>query len=422
MINLTGYYHQFASTAANLLQDVYISNLINVIFEQERESWLISNLKRDSKMVKGLNAIIPFLTDSGWSFRPITKQGYFPSGSPATGVKQSLALGFHGGGLQVDLEEIETTKGDEALIGEIMKFEIDRLMEQFKYYLRLLMWSGEAGVIGVVSAVDGTTVTLDNDGLTNTSTYDRCKYLVDGMWIHVFNSSDVMLTTDGPRKITSVDVDAGTFTIDTAVTGMADGDQIAITSIDGLEHGFDNHGTPGVLDVIDSDNTFQGVDRSATANRKLRALVTANNSGDAAAIDIDALKAFFHKLYNPATAITDYRVIEAIWKYFFQDRIRFVDSGALRGYIDDYDYIKIGKTKLVSSEDAHCDKILVPDYNQMVIADHGPMQNFRGRGWYQMEKRPVLTYDLVWISRLIAKDCRRMGQYYNFDYTTTPTP
>ncbi|OGV45199.1 MAG: hypothetical protein A2017_06570 [Lentisphaerae bacterium GWF2_44_16] len=392
----------FTALSTATLEKVYLPHLYEVAFRKKR-SYLLDRLTRSSEGVKGLEVYLTFLAEYGWSFRPMSEMGYTPSGAPFTALEQKAKLGCHAATIAATLEAIMATDGDHSRIGDLLARLMKGVHETFPHYMCQAIWSGTSGVIGVVLSVSGSVVTLDNVGLTNTHVYDRAKYFVPGMFVQALTSAGVK--RGDPVKVTVVDKVAGKITLSSIPTGLADNDMFVVSDIAGLENGY-NQSTPGILDVIDDDNTFQNTDRSLAANANLRALVR-NNSGTGRLPTYSLLEQFFYDCYQPSIAITDHRVINYIYEHVIMPYVRFTSTE--RKFELDFEYVTIGKTKLIEDEDAHNDKIIVPDLDNMQIRDKGALGSLFGKGWTPIQGRPFTEYNLVYNFLLIAEDCRNMG-------------
>lgn len=413
MPNESQIFDTFASLTANTMKEVWLPTLYNVSFKRKR-SWFVNRIKKSSRNVKGLKFNIPFLLGYGWSWRPMGEHGYTPTGSPLSDEKQEVELGCHAASVQVSHKAIMATQGDVSLMGDLQERHMKGLMETFPYYMRSVFWSPSSGILGIVSGISGTTVTLSNTGLWNVAQQDRCKYLEPDMYIQFMDATGATKRGD-PVKIVSVDKDAGTLVISADPGGITSTDIIVISDIAGLENAY-NMSSPGILDAIDDDNTFQGTDRSAAANAKLRAVVH-DNGGTDRALTYDLASQFFHDCYDPEYAIADYRLVDKYWQDNIRDKVRYSDAGGDRSFDDGFQFVRIGRTKLVEDDDAHIDKVIVPDMDNLKVADKGEVTSLFGQGWRQIPGRPFLEYPVVYWALLYAEDCRQMGRLDDLSIT-----
>lgn len=397
-------FNTFETLSTYALKDVYFQAMYNLCFDIKR-SWLAQRIRKSQNGVKGLTAKLPYLLQYGWSLRPMSEHGYTPTGSPMSGATGEFELGIHAGSVIVSLKELYATDGDQSLMGDIMEREMTGLMECWPYYMKTLFWTPTSGVMGVVAVNStGTTVTIDNTGLWNTLTKDRCKLFIPGMWVSFRSSAGV--SRGDPRRVTFVNQTLGTFTIDAAIN-ISDGDYICITDVQGLEDGYNNETSPGIYDAIDDSNTFQGIDRSDNTYSRLRAVVD-DASGVPRAPTRALLANFFHNCYDPDEAITHYDQLENLFNILVLTPAnrRFVN---VQDYKDSFNSIQVGKTWLTEDDDHDRDKITVVDWSNVFLVDKGEVGDLFGRGWYPLETRPFMCRNVAWCGLLVAQDVRKCG-------------
>lgn len=394
-------FQTFSDLSTNLLRDVYLPGLYDIAFKKKR-SWFMNRIPKNSDGVDGATVKIGFRTGRGWSWRPMGEFGYTPTGSPGSFAKQSFTLGCHAATVQVTETEMMACNGQASPIKNLLDDKLREVSETFPYYLRAMLWTPASGVMGQVVSVNGLIITLDNVGLWNTVklTGDICKLFEPDMYIQILTSAGVK--RGNPIKIVSVDKALDTITV-SSDPGIADNDLIVIADIAGLENGY-NASSPGIFDVIDDDNTFQGVNRALAANSKFRALVQA--TGSPRAITRALLTKFLHDSFDPEKAFTNYRVIERYYDVVVDSKQMYSDIKIVDGYAS----IQIQKTLLVEDDDADTDKIVVPDFGNMYIAEGpGGIKPLFGEGWKQIAGRPFMEYNFAYWASLVAKDCRYMA-------------
>lgn len=394
-------FQTFTDLSANLLREVYMPGLYDISYLKKR-SWFMNRIPRKSDGVDALAVKLGFRTGRGWSWRPMGEFGYTATGSPGSYAKQSFELGCHTASVNVTHKEIMATEGEASPIKNIMDDKMREIYETFPYYLRALLWSPESGILGVAASIAGLVVTLDNAGLWNTLSGDICKLFEPDMFVQVLRAG---VKVGNPIKIVSVDRTANTITV-SSDPGIADNDQFVLTDIAGLENGY-NTSSPGIFDVIDNDNTFQGVNRALAANSKFRANVT--TAGSSGAIIRATLANFFQQMYWPSEAFTNYKVIERYYTNSTNGIAANRDYTDMK-IVDGYSTIQVQQTRLVEDDDCDADKIVVPDFGNMFVAEGpGGIQNLFGKGWQQIPGRPFMEYCVAYWMRLVAKDCRYMG-------------
>lgn len=400
-------YNTFSSLTNGALTDVYLPGLYDIAM-QRRRSWIVPKLVRSGEGVKGLKVDISFLTKYGWSFRQMSEFGYTPSGAALDAAVQTAKLRGHACSLNASKEAIFATDGDQSKIGDILERLMKGMYATFPEYMRSLIWTGSTGILGVVGSIAGTTITLSNTGLMHNAVKDRAKYFCHNMFIQILDATGAT-KRGNPVEVLSYNTETGKITLATMPDGVVATDIITISDSVGLENNFNVH-SPGIFDVIDNDNSFQGIDRSAEANAKFRAVVE-GNAGTGRRPTITLLTEFFHNCYNPDYAVTDYRNIEWIVATYFQNQ-RYFENG---NFESGHNYVKIGNTKLIEDDDAQISRIIVPDFNNMQIRDKGNITSLSG--WTQIPGRPLYENILIYYFLLIAEDCRYMGRLDDIDIT-----
>lgn len=401
----------FNDFSSEVIRESWYGPLKNVAFQIER-SYFASKVRRSNEGVRGLVVKLPFKTGQGIGWRGLNAHGGItPSGSISSVASMSFELGFHSAAANVTLEEITAFKtAEEKAEGwpDLLNGKMRELYEALPYYMRAMLWTGSAAnkALGVQNgAASGNVVTLDNDGLAHSANAaDRVKLFEFGMWVQPYSSADAKLGV--PVRITDIDKRNGTITLSDA-SACADNAYFVCSDIAGQDVPYTDK-FPGILDVIDDDNTFQGVDRSAAGNGWAQAIVT---DGSASTLNFDTLSQFFYDCYNPTEAMCHGDLMRAYYSSQLAENTRYMN----REYKDGFESITIDGTRLVAADDVDRDKIIVPDMKNMWVAELG-ISNLFDQGWYPLNKQTMLEYVLVYIGRLVAKDCRKMAQLHSLSY------
>jgi len=397
--------NSFNELSQHLIPKAYLPGITDVSFKRKR-SWFTNRIKRSSQNVKGLEVFIDFITEIPWSWRSMSEMGFLPTGSKFSSAEQSAALSCSAASAIVSLHEIEATKGDPARWNDIIGKQMKALYTCFPYYVRALLWTSQNAnkALGKVGSVVANVVTLNNTGLWNSVQKDAAKLFEKGMFLQAYRSTAKVGT---PVKVTKVDRTLGKVTL-SADPGLAAGDALVVSDIGGLDQPFSNL-CPGIFDVIDDDNIFQGMDRSAAGGDQFSAII----EDSVGALTYEKVNSFLHAMYSPDIAVTSWELLQAYYTGNFQSNTRFEQGGS---FVDGYEYIQIGKTKLLEDDDVDSDKIIVPDLDNMRIADRGGVENLFNEGWKQVPGRPFLEYHVVWFMLLLAEDCRYMGAMKGITY------
>lgn len=405
MPQITDVINSFSDLTNHLIPKSYLPAIYNVAFKRKR-SWFCNRVPRSSEDVDGLKVHLTFLKKLPWSWRSMSEFGYTPTGSKFDSAEGSAQLGCHAASAIVSLTELEAT--EQGRWTNILDKQMMALSETFPYYLRSLLWTSQNSqkALGKVASIDSTTVTLDNAGLWNTETIDRAKLFETGMFVQAYRST---AKVGSPVEVTAVDKTLGTVTL-ASDPGLADNDVLVCSDIAGLDTPYSSL-CPGILDVIDNDNTFQGINRSTSGNEAFQAYV---KDASAETFGYELISDFLHECYNPDEAFTHWKVIRKYFTDNFQANVRYNDA---RTFEDGYEYLLIDKTKLYEDEDCDSDKMIVPDFANMQLADRGAVEPLFGDGWQRVAGRPFLQYDVVYWALLLARDCRYMGVMDNISLT-----
>ncbi len=401
----------FNDFMTEVIREAWFGPLLNVAFQIER-SYFASKVRRSGEGVKGLVVNLPFKTGQGIGWRGLNAHGGItPTGSISSVDSMQFELGCHAAAAECTLEEITAFKtAEEKAEGwpELINAKLRELYEAMPYYMRAMLWTGSAAnkALGVQNgAASGSVVTLDNDGLAHSeNAADRVKLFEFGMWVQPYSSADAKLGE--PVQITALDKSNGTITLSDA-SFCEDNAYFVCSDIAGQDVPYTDK-FPGILDVIDDDNTFQGVDRSASGNGWAQASVT---DGSALTLNYDTLSQFFYDCYEPSEAMCHGDLMRAYYNSQLAENRRFMN----REYKDGFQSIEIDGTRLVAADDVDRDKIIVPDLKNMWIAELG-VSNLFDQGWYPLAKQTMLEYVLVYWGRLVAKDCRKMAQLHSLSY------
>lgn len=396
----------FNDFSGPIIRDVYLNPIYNAAFLPER-SLMASKIPRSSEGVgNNLRVRIPFITRYPWSWRHLNAQdGYTPVGGKFAAAEQYAQLSSHAACATASLEEIVMMQSSANAWTDIITAQMEALGKTFPMYMLALLWTSQGGMkaLGKAASISGTTVTLNNTGLWNTTAGDRAKLFEIGMVVQVYHGTAKL---GAPVTITGVDRFADKIILDADPgTGITANDIFVCSDLGGMETPY-NTDFPGLLDVIDDDNTFQGIDRSAEAGRPFRALV---ESASGKTLGYELLSEFFAKLRNPKYAFTGPALLRNYWKHTFATNVRFTQGGTFE---EGFQYIDIDGTRLVGEDDCDRDQIIVPDFANMQIAELGAFKNLFGDGWTQIPGRTIIEYPVVWWGLLLAKEVHKMGRMH----------
>jgi hypothetical protein len=397
MPEITDVINSFNELTQHLIPKAYLPTIYELAFKRKR-SWLADRVPRSSENVEGLKVYLTFLTRLPWAWRSMSEFGYTPTGAKFDSNEQYAQLSCSAASAIVSLTELEATA--QGRWKDIVAKQMSALSRTFPYYVRALLWTSQNSTkaLGKAASIDGTLVTLDNEGLWHTATEDRAKLFEKDMYVQVYRSG---VKVGAPVRITGVDRKLGKIQI-SSDPGVADDDVFVCSDVAGLDQPYSTL-MPGILDVIDDDNTFQGINRDTTGNEDFRAVL---KDATGLALDHELLTNFFHDVYDPETAFTNWKIVRKYWQDNLASNVRYTPGGK---FVDGVDGVRVGRTNLMMDDDVDEDKIIVPDFANMRIADRGGVENLFNKGWQQIPGRPFIEYVVVWWALLLAEDCRYMG-------------
>jgi len=86
--------------------------------------------------------------------------------------------------------------------------------------------------------------------------------------------------------------------------------------------------------------------------------------------------------------------------------------------VDGVPQMEFGSTVVMAEEDVPEGDLLVPDFDNIRIADRGGFENLFGKGWQQVPGRPLMDYTVVYWGLLLAQDTRYCGRMTGIDVTS----
>ena len=409
MAGITDMVNVFDDFCNEIIREAWLPRIYDVAFDPKRpEFW--SRIPRTSEGIKSLKVYIPFIKRKPWAWRGMTAQGFTPSGNTLDVANMYFKLACSAAAAAVSDEELQATRLAASEMQNLLDQQMTWLMETFPYYLRAQVWTPDQALkaLGKVASVSSSVVTLDNAGLWATSTKDRAKLFEISMVLQPYRGT---AKQGQPVYVTDVDHVNGTVTLDRDVESqLADNDVLVCSDIGGLDTPYLTE-FPGIFDVIDDDNTFQGVARDEAGTGWAHAIV---QSASGETMDYDFLSTFFHRCFSPRKAYTHPDVVRAYFKNNIQPNVRFQPGGT---YEDGVQYVDIDNTRLYGLDDCHRDKLFIPDAaGSLRIAELGGVYNLFDKGWQQISGRPLIEYVVAWWGRLVANDCRKMALLTDLSY------
>ncbi len=400
MPNIQHTINSFNELTDEIIHKDYLPTMYDLSFRRQR-SWLANDIPRSNENVDGLQVFIQYLIEAPWSWRAMSEFGYTPTGAKYHATEGWANLGCHAANAIVSLHELESTEQGNWV--NILSKNMNWLSRTFPLYLRGLLWSSQNSkhALGKVGSVSGTTITLDGTGMWYSQQSDRAFLFEPNMFIQAYSGNTKV---GDPMKVEEVDKPNGTVTVDKD-PGLSAGNLLTFSDIAGMDQPYEEN-MPGVLDVIDDDNVFQGIDR-ASQGKQFQAHI---EDATGLTLNYELLSDFFYRMYNPGTAHTSREIVKKYWQDNLQGNVQYTPGGM---FVDGYEGVRVDGTRLVVDDDVPHHDIIVPDHGSWQIADRGGMENLFNKGWERIPGRPFLSYDVVYWCLLMATDTRYFGRMTN---------
>lgn len=397
-----------------VIRDVWLPSLIPIGFaiKDPREGVMLRALMPgdgvpSSKGIDGTRVKLPFQTAVPYSWRGMNaRSGYLPTGYKFAFAQQYADLSCHAASAIASYQEIKDCQGNQNALGDILENSMKSLAQTLPYYIRSIFWSSKDALkaIGKVSAVAGTTITLDNAGLWLTDSGQITSLIEPDMWLQAYRGT---VKLGAPFQVVSVNAAANQITIDVD-PGLADNDVFVISDVAGLDVPYSN--CCGILDVIDDDNTFQGLDRSLAANAKYRPLIVSNSGNDP---DYAHLSAFFEMAKSPAKAYAHPALVRWYYEHEIAAKVNYTPGGT---YKDGVQTVQVDNTTLIADTQIPKTRIMIPDPANVYPVGK-PMENLFNAGWVPVPNRPIVEYNVAMWLQLLGEDCRPMATLHTIDLT-----
>lgn len=394
----------------DVIKTQFLVNLndLSVVPKKKQFTFLADSIRLNGNGINGLAVTIPFMLRNNRSWTRVPRGGFLPSGSALETATQNFTLVGHGAAAAVSYEDILATDGNPDAMVKAQRMALQGIYDEFPDYKRMLLWAPASGILCRSSGVCVSgVVTVDNTGLWFTHTGDRLKFVQKGWFLAVYSSG---LAYKGVVRVIEVDQAANTFLVDADTpTAIADNDVFVKTNISARETNLNRCG-PSILDVIDDNNTFQGVNRATAGNGWARALVSGTTNLPTRA----KLLAFARKIGNfPVTFCANYTVLEYLYNSLAAGHVLYQPFPAVK---DGYSSIEVQNHRVVEDFDVPYDMIVVPDLDNMALYTKGDVKPI-SKGWERIPGKNEYEYQVIWYGLLGATDCQFMGVLTNVDVT-----
>ncbi len=384
-------------------------------------------MSRNSNLVReGLNAVLTFKTQDSFGVSPLERFGTLASGGTIGGVETEIALLRFNAGTQWELEDIRRARNSQSLLKNLVSAKMDRMPAAWAAFNKVLTLGPQSGAIGVYSETTAgttSTVTLRHSGNTDSglvynSPKDANRLFSDSMFVQWYNGSDV--AQGDPVFVTFLEYLSDQVTFNALPTGITAGWYAVPTDSLGLTAGYNLFG-PGLFDAIDDDNTFQGIDRSTSANARFRSFVHAATSSPNGPINYEQMSEFF-RLFSgrlgaqpPKEAYTPWEVIRRYFEVAFRGQVMWTNPNAKTEYVDGWGSTMIDRTRLIQDDDLPMDQVVIPDMSSISVQQAGEPAAVQPPTL--IPTRPIVTYAELYYAVLTMQNPRTSGRMTGLSLT-----
>lgn len=208
----------------------------------------------------------------------ISQGGDFPDPGDPTYDEASLNLSHLAHAISFTMEEMALLESTEAAAVPIMAEKMSAAKEAMSSDIERQAWGDGTGVLANVASSSGSTITLD---ATTSSQVDRDRYL----WLDDANRAryDVVHGTTGAQQVSAFtvsDINESTnvLTCSKSMTSATSAGVVVRSGTWASGGAYNSLEFPGIKAAVDNNNTYMGIDRTASGKGYWQAVV-ADNSG-----------------------------------------------------------------------------------------------------------------------------------------------
>jgi len=208
----------------------------------------------------------------------ISQGGDFPDPGDPTYDEASLNLSHLAHAISFTMEEMALLESTEAAAVPIMAEKMSAAKEAMSSDIERQAWGDGTGILANVASSSGSTITLD---ATTTSQVDRDRYL----WIDDANRAryDVVHGTTGAQQVSAFTVSdiaesTNVLTCSKSMTSATSAGVVVRSGTWASGGAYNSLEFPGIKAAVDNNNTYMGIDRTASGKGYWQAVV-ADNSG-----------------------------------------------------------------------------------------------------------------------------------------------
>jgi hypothetical protein len=208
----------------------------------------------------------------------ISQGGDFPDPGDPTYDEASMSLAHLAHAISFTMEEMALLESTEAAAVPIMAEKMNAAKEAMSSDIERQAWGDGTGVLANVASASGSTITLD---ATTTSQVDRDRYL----WIDDANRAryDVVHGTTGAQQVTGFTVSdinetTNVLTCSATMTSATSAGVVVRSGTWASGGAYNSLEMPGIKAAVDNNNTYMGIDRTASGKGYWQSVVD-DNSG-----------------------------------------------------------------------------------------------------------------------------------------------
>jgi hypothetical protein len=208
----------------------------------------------------------------------ISQGGDFPDPGDPTYDEASMSLAHLAHAISFTMEEMALLESTEAAAVPIMAEKMNAAKEAMSSDIERQAWGDGTGVLANVASSSGSTITLD---ATTTSQVDRDRYL----WIDDANRAryDVVHGTTGAQQVSAFTVSdiaesTNVLTCSKTMTSATSAGVVVRSGTWASGGAYYSLEMPGIKAAVDNNNTYMGIDRTASGKGYWQSVVD-DNSG-----------------------------------------------------------------------------------------------------------------------------------------------
>lgn len=229
----------------------------------------------------------------------ISQGGDFPDPGDPTYDEASMSLAHLAHAISFTMEEMALLESTEAAAVPIMAEKMNAAKEAMSSDIERQAWGDGTGVLANVASSSGSTITLD---ATTTSQVDRDRYL----WIDDANRAryDVVHGTTGAQQVTGFtvsDINESTnvLTCSATMTSATSAGVVVRSGTWASGGAYYSLEMPGIKAAVDNNNTYMGIDRTASGKGYWQSVVD-DNSGTVRPLTEELIHGVMNKIARRA--------------------------------------------------------------------------------------------------------------------------